>query len=318
LAGTGDSDKSSFTVQSIINMLKTFGVAVNPGVQTKLKNVAAVMVTAQLPPFMKPGDTIDVTISSIGDAKSIAGGVLLQTPLKAANGGVYAVSQGSVSTGGFSVGGGGASARRNFPTAGSIPNGAIVEREVPMDYVEGGRIAFALNQPDFVTASRISDAINSYFGPVALAQDPGTVSVLVPDGYNNAVVQFVASIEDLPVVPDNAAKVAINERTGTVVIGGAVTIDTVAVSQGGLSIKIGMETQVSQPPPFSGGDTVVTQNPTVEVEEQMSHLLTLPASSTVSDVVSALNAVGATPNDVISILQAIKTAGALNADLQLM
>lgn len=319
LAGTGDSDKIKFTLQSIINMLKTFGIAVNTsGTQIKLKNVAAVMVTAQLPPFAKPGDNIDVTLSSIGDAKSIEGGTLLQTPLQAANGGVYAVSQGSISTGGFSAGGGGARQQKNFPTVGRITNGAIVEREVPMDYSDGRKITFALNQPDFTTANRITETINAYFGDVASANDPGTISVFIPGRYGNSVVSFVAAIEDLPIVPDNTAKVIINERTGTVVIGGTVTIDTVAVSQGGLSIKVGVDTQVNQPTPFSGGSTVITNTPTLDVEEKMAHLVTLPASSNVGDVVDALNAVGATPRDVISILQAMKAAGALNAVLEVI
>jgi flagellar P-ring protein precursor FlgI len=283
-----------------------------------MRNVAAVMVTAELPPFVRPGDTIDVNLSSIGDAKSIAGGVLLQTPLQAANGQVYAVCQGSISTGGFSVGGGGASQRRNFPTVGRIPNGAIVEREVAMNFHNNGRVALSLNQPDFTTASRISETINRNFGPISSADNPGVVSVFVPSTHMGSIVNFIASIEDLPIIPDSAARVVINERTGTVVVGGAVTIDTVAVSQGGLNIRIGVDTIISQPPPFSGGATVVVRDPNIQVEEREAHLLTLPAASSVSDVVNALNAVGATPNDVISILQAIKAAGALNADLQII
>jgi flagellar P-ring protein precursor FlgI len=318
LAGTGDSDKSSFTVQSVINMLKTFGVSVNPGAQTKLRNVAAVMVTAELPPFVKPGDTIDINLSSIGDAKSIEGGTLLQTPLQAANGEVYAVCQGSISTGGFSAGGGGASQRRNFPTVGRIPNGAIVEREVIMHFHQNGRVALSLNQPDFTTATRISETINRNFGGISNADNPGTVSVFIPSNQMGAIVNFIAAIEDLPIVPDNRAKVVVNERTGTVVVGGMVTIDTVAVSQGGLSIKIGTDTVISQPGPFSGGSTAVVRNPNLQVEEKQAHLLTLPAASNVSDVVRSLNAVGATPNDIISILQAIKAAGALNADLEII
>lgn len=319
LAGTGDSDKSLFTIQSVTNMLKSFGVAITvSGTQMKLKNVAAVMVTAQLPPFVKPGDTIDITVSSMGDAKSIQGGTLLQTPLQAANGSVYAVSQGSISTGGFSAGSGRGGQQKNFPTVGTIPSGAIVEREVSMDYNDNGRITLALNQPDFTTANRISQAINGRFGNVSAPTDPGTVTIYVPSQYASSVVGFVASVEELSVIPDNIAKVVINERTGTVVIGSNVTIDTVAVSQGGLSVKIGVDTQVSQPPPFSGGSTVVTNTPTTEVEEKEANLLVLPTSSTVSDVVGGLNAVGATPRDVISILQAIKAAGALNAELQII
>ncbi|WP_371372217.1 flagellar basal body P-ring protein FlgI [Sporomusa aerivorans] len=319
LAGTGDSDKSTFTVQSITNMLKSFGVMISTS-QLKPKNVAAVMVTANLPPFAKPGDAIDITVSSMGDAKSLAGGTLLQTPLRAANGQVYAVGQGPVSTGGFVVGAGGSSQQKNFPTAGNVPNGALVEREVPMNFTDRdkGRITLSLSQPDFTTANRISEAIDQRFGQITVAKDPGTVVVSVPYNYNDNLVGFVASIEELAVTPDTIAKVVINERTGTVVIGSNVTIDQVAVAQGGLTVKIGQTTDVSQPPPFSRGNTVVTTNTTVQAKEEPAGLITLPASASVGDVVAALNAVGATPRDVISILQAIKAAGALHADLQIM
>ena len=317
LAGTGDSDKSTFTIQSIVNMLKNFGVTVSTG-QMKPKNVAAVMVTAQLPPFVKPGDTIDVTVSSLGDAKSLQGGTLIQTPLKAANGAVYAVGQGALSVGGFAAGGGGASQQKNFPTVGAIPSGAIVERDVPTQFAADGGIALALNRPDFTTASRIAEVVSRRFGPIAAARDAGTVVVGVPPEYAGNLVGFIAAVEELPVSPDNAAKVVVNERTGTVVMGGNVTIDAVAVAQGGLTVKVSRSTEVSQPPPFSGGSTVVTQNTTVDAKEQSAPLIMLPAASSVSDLVAALNAVGATPRDVISILQAIKAAGALHAELQLM
>lgn len=317
LAGTGDSNKSTFTIQSVVNMLKAYGVTV-PAAQLQPKNVAAVMITAQLPPFVKPGDTIDITVSSMGDAKSLQGGTLLQTPLKAANGAVYAVGQGALSVGGFAAGGGGSSQQKNFPTVGTIPSGAIVERDVPTRIDNNGNIALALNQPDFTTANRIAEAIGQQFGPIAHARDAGTVVIRVPYEYTQNMVGFIASVEELSVIPDNIAKVVINERTGTVVMGGNVTIDTVAVAQGGLTIRIGKTNEVSQPQPFSGGSTVVTQNKTVDVKEQAANLILLPASASVSDVVNALNAVGATPRDVISILQAIKAAGALRAELQLI
>lgn len=317
LAGTGDSNKSTFTIQSIASMLKNFGVVVSTA-QLQPKNVAAVMVTAQLPPFMKPGDTIDITVSSMGDAKSIQGGTLLQTPLKAANGAVYAVGQGPLSIGGFSAGSGGSSQQKNHATAGTIPGGAIVERDVPTKFEDSGNIVFALNRPDFTTANRISEVISRRFGPIAAARDAGTVTVGVPIEYAGNIVGFVAAVEELAVTPDNAAKVVVNERTGTVVIGGNVTIDTVAVAQGGLMVQVSKTTEVSQPPPFSGGSTVVTSNTTVDVKEQQAPLIVLPAASSVSDLVSALNAVGAKPRDVISILQAIKAAGALHAELQLI
>jgi flagellar P-ring protein precursor FlgI len=317
LAGTGDSNKSTFTIQSIVNMLKTFGVTVSAA-QLQPKNAAAVMVTAQLPPFVKPGDTIDITVSSMGDAKSLQGGTLLQTPLKAATGAVYAVGQGPLSVGGFSVGGGGASQQKNFPTVGTIPGGAIVERDVPTQFEASGNIVLVLNRPDFTTANRISEAVDRRFGPISRARDAGSVTVQVPYEYSGNLVGFVAAVEELPVTPDNAAKVVINERTGTVVMGGNVTIDTVAVAQGGLTVRVATTTEVSQPPPFSRGSTVVTHNTTVDAKEQQAPLVVLPAAASVSDLVSALNAVGATPRDVISILQAIKAAGALHAELQLI
>lgn len=317
LAGTGDSNKITYTIDSIVNMLKSFGVSV-PTAQLQPKNVAAVMVTAQLPAFVKPGDTIDITVSSIGDAKALTGGTLMQTPLKAANGAVYAVGQGPLSVGGFFAGAGGSSQQKNFPTAGSVPSGAIVERDVPVKVDENGTIVLAIAQPDYTTASRVSQAISRQFGSIATPRDAGTVVVRVPYDYANNLVSFIAAIEDLPVTPDSIAKVVINERTGTVVMGGNVTIDSVAVAQGGLTIKIQKTTDVSQPPPFSNGTTATTSNTNVQVQEQPAGLIVLPPAASVSDVVSALNAVGATPREIISILQAIKASGALHGDLQLI
>ena len=317
LAGTGDSNKIEETIQSITNMLKTFGVVIDSS-SLKMKNVAAAVVTAQLPPFAKPGDTIDITVSSIGDAKSLQGGTLIQTPLRAANGQVYAVAQGAVSTGGFVVGGRSGSQQKNFPTVGTTPNGAIVERDVPMEISSQGTIRLSLNQPDFTTASRISNAIDSRFGGISIARDPGTVEISIPGGYRNNVVGFVAALEELAVSPDNIARVVVNERTGTVVMGANVAIDEVAVAQGGLNIKISKTKDVSQPPPFSYGNTETTTNTELNVEEEAGSLIVLPATANVGDVVNSLNAVGATPRDIISILQAIKAAGALHADLQII
>ncbi len=317
LAGTGDSNKSLFTNQAAANMLERFGITVSSN-DIKLKNVAAVMVTAKLPAFAKEGDTIDMTVSSMGDAKSIAGGTLLQTPLRAANGQVYAAGQGPISTGGFAVGTGGASQRKNFPTAGHVPNGGIVERGTMTELAPGGVVRLCLLQPDFTTASRMAASINQRFGPVASAADAATVNVIVPPAYETELVSFIARVEELTINPDSAARVVVNERTGTVVMGGNVTIDEVAVAQGGLTVKISREVSVSQPEPFSNGRTVVTQQPKVEAQEKDANLLVLPAASSVTEVVSALNAVGASPADVISILQAIKAAGALRADLELI
>lgn len=317
LAGSGDSNKSTFTIQSIANMLKSFGIIANMS-QLQPKNVAAVMVTAKLPPFAKPGDTIDITVSSLGDAKSLQGGTLIQTPLSAANGQVFAVGQGPISIGGFSVSAGGSSQQKNFPTVASIPGGAIVERDVAVQLITNGSITFTLQQPDFTTAARISDAIDRRFGPISLARDPGTVIINVPQGQTGNLVAFVAALEELYIQPDAAAKIVINERTGTVVIGSDVAISEVAVAQGGLTVKIASEKQVSQPPPLSDGQTAVVEQTTIEVKEQPANLVVLPATAQVGDVVKALNAVGATPREVISILQAMKAAGALHAELTLI
>ncbi len=317
LAGTGDSNKSEYTIQSVVNMLKSFGLTVDP-TQIKPKNIAAVMITAQLPPFVRPGDNIDITVSSIGDAKSLQGGTLLQTPLRAGNGQIYAVGQGVLSIGGFSAASGGSSQQKNFPTVGLIPNGAIVEREVTTQLGTNGTISLSLNQPDFTTASRVVEIINRSYGPIANARDAGTVTVAVPNEYSNNLVGFIANIEVLPVTGDQIAKIVINERTGTVVIGAHVTIGEVAIAQGGLSVKITKNKEVSQPPSLSGGSTVAVNKTQVEASEDPAHVIVLPATAKVSDIVSALNAVGATPRDIIAILQAMKSAGALQAELQII
>ena len=315
LAGTGDSNKSVNTIQSVVNMLRSFGVLVD---QTKLqsKNVAAVMISSKLPAFVKSGDTIDVTVSSMGDAKSLAGGTLIQTPLRAANGNVYAVAQGPVTTGGFAAGGTGANVQKNFPTVGLITNGAIVERDVPFQIGANGQFNLALNRPDFTTATRIAEAITQRFGTIAVARDPGTVTVSLPAGQD--VVGFVAAIEELRIRPDEVARVVINERTGTIVMGSNVSIDEVAVAQGGLTVKITKTREVSQPLPFSQGRTVTTPRQSVNAQEGNGNLLVLPSTASVGDVVAALNSVGATPRDIITILQAMKAAGALHAEMELI
>lgn len=316
LNGTGDSNKTLETLQSVANMLRQFGVTVNQAA-LKTKNVAAVVVTATLPPFVREGDTIDVTVSSMGDAKSIQGGTLIQTPLQAGNGQVYAVAQGAVSTGGFTAGNGG-NQQKNFPTVGTTPNGAIVEKTVEDDLGTDGMISLSLANPDFTTADRIAQTINMRFGNVARAANPGRVDVSLPPYYRNNVVGFIAGVEELPVMPDNIARVVVNERTGTIVMGGDVSVDNVAITQGGLSIRVTQEEAASQPAPFSYGTTVVTKNDDVEVEEDKAHSIVLPATADVSDIVGALNAVGATPRDIISILQAIKASGALHAELEII
>lgn len=318
LDGTGDGSSSGETVQSIANMLTTYGITVSSS-SIKLKNVAAVMVTATLPPFVREGDTLDVTVSSIGDAKSLRGGTLLQTPLRAGNGEVYVVAQGGVSTGGFTAASGGSSTSKAFPTVGIAVNAGIVERTVEDDGIgANGQLSLSLARPDFTTASRVADAINAQYGSIAQASNPGRVDVAIPSYFRGNVVGFVASIEELPVRPDNMARVVVNERTGTIIMGGDVSVDAVAITQGGLTIRIQENPDVSQPAPFSYGNTVVTDNPDVEVTDSKGSTIILPATTNISDIVGALNTVGATPRDTISILQAMKAAGALHAELDIV
>jgi flagellar P-ring protein precursor FlgI len=302
-------------------MLERFGITINAA-DLDTDNVAAVMVTATLPPFVREGDTIDITVSSMGDAESIQGGTLLQTPLLAADGKVYAVAQGSVSTGGFTIGNGNnRRAQKNFPTVGTTPNGAIVERTVEDDLGKNGQLSLSLSQVDFTTATRIVNAINAaypQYGGIARAANPGRVDIRIPPGYRSNVVGFVASIESLTLRPDNIAKVVFSERTGTIVMGGEVSVNECAITQGGLSIKIQRSTDVSQPNPLSYGTTMVTKTEDADVDEAPSNSIVLPATTSVSDIVGALNAVGATPRDCISILQAMKAAGAIHAVLEII
>ena len=317
LPGTGDSDDTKQMIQSTVSLLRNFGITVNPS-ELDSDNVAAVMVIATLPPFVREGDTIDVTVSSMGDADSIQGGVLLQTPLRAANGDVYAVAQGSISTGGFFAGRGNSRAQKNFPTTGKIPNGAIVERTLEDDLGRNGQLSLSLASSDFTTASRITNAINAAYGNVAHAANPGRIDINIPGYYRANVVEFIASIEELPVVPDAIAKVVVSERTGTIVMGGNVTVDECAITQGGLSIRIDRKESGIQGAPFSYGTSMIVQNTETNAREEMSSSIVMPATTRVSDVIGALNAVGATPRDCISILQAMKAAGAIHAVLEII
>ncbi len=321
LPGTGDDDDTIQMIQSTVSMLARFGITINAG-DLDTDNVAAVMVTATLPPFVREGDTIDVTVSSMGNASSIQGGTLLQTPLLAADGEVYAVAQGPISTGGFMVGNGNSSnAQKNFPTVGTTPNGAIVERTVEDDLGKNGQLSLSLAQVDFTTATRVANAINRaypQYGMIARASNPGRIDIRIPPGYRSNVVGFVASIESLSIMPDNVAKVVFSERTGTIVMGGEVSVDECAITQGGISIKVKRDTNISQPDPFSFGSTVAADSENLEVEEDASTSIVLPATTNVSDIVGALNAVGATPRDCISILQAMKAAGAIHAVLEII
>lgn len=318
LDGTGDGTSVVFTPQTVASMLKRFGVTVAPGALT-LKNVAAVMVTANLPAFVKNGSAIDVTVSSMGDAKSLQGGTLLQTPLQAANGQVYAVAQGSVSVGGFLAGGGsGGSVAKNHVTAGRIPGGALVEQDVPTTFAGNNTsLQITLNDPDFTTAARVSQALNRT-PPAgvtgARALDGATVQVDYQPGTDP--VQLIAALEEIPVAADDTARVVINERTGTVVMGGNIVVSACAVAHGNLTVQIANAPIISQPAPLSGGKTVVAPRKVINVQEGNERLVPVPASTTLDKVVRSLNALGVTPRDLIAILQAMKEAGALHAEIE--
>ncbi len=317
LNGTGDSDQTKFPVQSLVNVLERMGITINRS-EITVKNVAAVMITATLPPFAKQGNRLDVLASSLGDAKSIAGGTLLMTPLKGGDGQVYAVAQGAVLTNSFSYGGQAASAQKNHPTAGRVPGGALVERELPNVLADKTQLRLNLHQPDFTTATQIAAVINDCFKtPVAFSSDPGAVLLNIPEEFRGRTVEFVASLERLEVKPDDVARVVLNERTGTIVMGENVRISTVAVSHGNLTLTIKETPKVSQPQPFSEtGETVVVPHTTLKVtEEGGKGLALLKEGANISDLVKALNALGVTPRDLIAILQAIKAAGALQAEL---
>lgn len=312
LQGTGD--KGPMAMQMMSNMTNQFGVTMDPK-QIKSKNAAVVTVTCQLSPFLTPGQNTDVLVSAMGDAKSLEGGVLLQTPLRAANGGVYAVAQGPLTIGGWSESGAAASVKKNVVTVGRIPNGAIVEQGVEMNYAGGGIINLLLRQSDFTTAQRVAGVINERFGNVAHAVDAGRVSVNVPQSYLGSPTAFIASVEGMTVRPDAVARVVVNERTGTIVMGGNVRIGNVAVAHGNLTVKVSESPQVSQPEPFSGGRTAVTPNSDVQTDEGKPQLVELPSTSTVEDLANAMNAVGASPRDLIAVLQAMDQAGALHGTL---
>lgn len=317
LNGTGDG-KMDFTQKSISNMLEKMGIRVNP-VDVKVKNVAAVMVTATLPPFARPGSQIDVTVSSMGDAKSLQGGILLMTALKGADGNVYAVAQGSTNLGGFSISEGGDSAQKNHPTVATIPQGALVERAIPFDLFQSRKVRVVLREPDFTTMTQVVRAVNARMGkPVAVAVDSASVEVLLDQKYQNDPVGIVSVLEQVDVDQDIGAKVVVNERTGTVVMGAHVTISKVALAHGNLNVTIRSETDVSQPNALSQGQTTAVTNQDIEVGEDVKSLQIVGGEVTLGDVVNGLNALGATPRDLISIFTALKEAGALNAELIIM
>lgn len=320
LNGTGDKTGTIFTVRSLKNLLSHMGVSTFLD-SVNVKNVAAVMVTANLPPFGRAGTRMDVMVSSLGDASSLQGGSLLRTPLKGPDGAIYAVAQGTVIVGGFSVGSeSGSSVTKNHPTVGNVISGAIIEREIPFEFNDQKDILVSLREPDFTTVVRLQEVINRHFGAdIATALDPGTLRVHVPGRYRGDVVGLVADLESLKVEPDIVAKVVLNERTGTVVIGSNVRISTIALSHGNLTIQVKESDRVSQPPPFStGGTTTVVNESEITVDEEKAEVIVLDSGVNIGDLARALNSIGVTPRDLIIIFQSIKAAGALQAKLEII
>lgn len=317
LSGTGDGTSAAFTIRSMVNMLDKMGVQVDPNV-VKPKNVAAVMVTAKMPASAKPGSNLDVTVSSLGDAKSLLGGVLLLTPLKGIDGQIYALAQGALTIGGFSAGGEAATAQKNIATVGRISNGAVVERPAPFKFNTQETMTVSMNVPDFSTAMQVTNRINSALGGgYAKAQDASTIELNVPDRFRGNMVPLMASLENLDVNPDSKAKVVVDEKTGTIVLGSEVRLSKVAVAHGNLQIVVTENPQVSQPGPLSQGQTVVTPQTDIAVREQNNRLM-LMEGATLQELVDGLNAIGATPRDLISIIRTLKSAGALHADLEVI
>jgi len=320
LRGTGDRQQTLFSAQSLANLLQQMGVATNPAI-LRVANTAAVMVTATLPPFAQPGVHIDVTASSIGDAPNLQGGQLLLTSLKGVDGQVYAISQGPVVTGGFSTGRSGNGQTVNHPTVGRIPGGATIERAAP-SISPNGHVKLQLMQPDFTTAIRISAAINDKFAdgkpPLAKPENSALVAVTIPPDYAARQIEFIAEVEALTVQADRPARVVINERTGTIVMGKEVRVSPVAIMHGNLTVEIQTVNTVSQPAPLSQGQTTVVPQVTVGAKEEKSRSLVLKQGATVEELVRALGSIGSTPRDVIAILQSLRAAGALEADIDVL
>lgn len=321
LSGSGDTRRSKTTTQSIANTLKNLGLTISIE-DINSRNVAAVMVTATLPPFSLPGDKLDINVTSVGDAKSLLGGTLLLTHLKAVNGKIYALAQGQLSVGGFKYDLNGNVVQKNHTTAGNIPNGATVEKDIKTSFINGnGDVILKLYSPDFTTASRIKDKLNYEFGSaVASAIDAGRIAVKVPSGYSTNLITFLMKLEKLRINPDLAGRVVINERTGTVVSGGNVTISDITISHGELKVSIVTDYLVSQPLVFRGGGntnvrTQVVPDTNIDIVEKKPISLSLKGNTSVADLVAALNKVKASSRDVITILQVIKRAGALHAEL---
>ncbi|MBF0102128.1 MAG: flagellar basal body P-ring protein FlgI [Desulfobacterales bacterium] len=318
LNGTGDKGGAEFTIQSMVSMMERMGIQLDK-TQLKVKNVAAVMVTADMPPFARTGSKLDIVVSSIGDAKSLAGGTLLLTPLRGVNNKVYALAQGPIAVGGIGASGAGGGTSVNHLLSARVVNAATIEREVPITLNKKKKLTLSLFQPDFTTVQRIADTINASIGSlVATAIDAGAINLDIPENIQSNVPKLIADIENLHVVPDTRAKIVVNEKTGTVVIGENVSISTVAVAHGNLSITITETPQVSQPPALTEGQTVTTPQTNIEIKQDQVSLMVVPGGSTIGDLVRALNAIGVSPRDLISIFQAIKAAGALQAEIEII
>jgi flagellar P-ring protein precursor FlgI len=315
LDGTGD--KTPFTTQSFKNMMAKFGIVIPPGVDPKSKNVAAVAIHGELSPFAKPGQTMDVTVSSLGDSKSLRGGTLLITPLKGLDNQVYAIAQGNLVVGGFGVGGtDGSRITLNVPSVGRIPNGATVERAVPNGFARGDSLTFNLNSPDFTTAKRVSDRINMLLGPnSAFTQDAASIQVMAPRDVSQRV-SFLSVLENLEIEPaESTAKVIINSRTGTIVIGKHVRVTPAAITHGSLVVTISENFNVSQPGAFSEGETIVTPSTDIDIAQGASRAFVFSPGISLNEIVTAINQVGAAPGDLMAILEALKQAGALKAQI---
>ncbi|MGM0452567.1 MAG: flagellar basal body P-ring protein FlgI [Thermodesulfobacteriota bacterium] len=319
LNDTGDSANNGITMQTVANMLEHMGMSLNRDA-VDVGNVAAVMVTAKLPPFAKAGTGIDVVVSSLGDSESLSGGTLLRTPLQGPDQQVYAVAQGSVIVGGVSMEGMAAEVEKNHPTVGRIPDGGMVEREVGFALPEDGQYVFHLKDGDFTTITRMVKRVNAEFGgDIARAVDSKSVAVDLPADYADRPVQFLSSLENLRVQPDSKARIVVNERTGTIVMGAQVRLSTVAVAHGNIKLTVKESPGVSQPAPLSrGGETVVVPDTEVEYEEEDARFMVMEKGVSIGDVAAALNAIGVTPRDVITIFQAIKAAGAMQAELVIL
>ncbi len=320
LHGTGDRQQTLFSAQSVANLLERMGLTVNPLV-IQVKNTAAVMVTATLPPYAEPGSKIDVTVAAMGDAASLQGGILLMTGLRGPDGQVYAVAQGAAVLGGYAVAAsaGGASASQvvNHPTVGRIPEGAIVERASPTAKI-GNTLRLLLREADFITAARVAEAVNQKFGAVANAESAGVIAVNLPAQYQKTPTEFVAQLDELTVETDRRSRIVVNERTGTIVMGSDVRIAPVAIMQGDLTVQVQTTLNVAQPGALSNGTTEVVPQVSVDAKEQRARDIILKQGTTIDELVRALTAIGSTPRDIIAILQNLRAAGALDADLEVI